>query len=58
VRSALATLPWVETRTIDASRETKTVHFGINDKRKFNQDQIKAALGPRYSKGLEVVFAP
>jgi predicted NAD-dependent protein-ADP-ribosyltransferase YbiA (DUF1768 family) len=33
VRNALETLPWVEQRTIAADRGSRTVAFGINDRR-------------------------
>jgi hypothetical protein len=58
VRSALATLPWVEKRTIAADRATRTARFGINDKSQFSLEKIKEALGPRYSRGLELVEGP
>jgi hypothetical protein len=58
VRSALATLPWVESRTIEASRETKTARFGINDKRQFSMDEIRKVLPSRYRSGLQLVSGP
>jgi hypothetical protein len=58
VRDALATLPWVEQRTIDADRGTHTVTFGVNDRSKFSMDKIKQALAPRYRRGLAIVEGP
>jgi hypothetical protein len=58
VRDALATLPWVEQRTIAADRGSRTVTFGINDRSKFSLDKIKQALAPRYRKGLALVEGP
>jgi hypothetical protein len=58
VRSALASLPWVEPKTITADRATKNVHFGVNDKSKFSEAAVKRALPARYRTGLTVVSAP
>ena len=43
MRDALATLPWVETGTIDADRATRTVRFGINDQSQFSLDKVSEA---------------
>ena len=58
MRNALATLPWVEQRTIEPDRSTKRVRFGINDKSKFNEEELKQALSGKYRKGLTVVSGP
>lgn len=58
MRGALATLPWVEKGTIDADRSTRTVRFGVTDKRQFNLEAVRRALPARYRSGLELLSGP
>jgi hypothetical protein len=58
VRDALATLPWVEQKTIQADRATKTAKFGVNDKAAFDLSEIEGALSSKYRRGLRVVDGP
>jgi hypothetical protein len=58
VRDALATLPWVEQKTIQADRASKTVKFGVNDKKAFNLNEIEETLSSKYRKGLRIIEGP
>jgi hypothetical protein len=58
VRDALATLPWVEKDSIEASRSTKKVVFGIKDKSQFDLDKLKATLSKKYQTGLRLEDGP
>ena len=55
---ALATLPWVESGTIEANRSTRMVEFGINSKSSYSEDSLRNVLPSRYRKDMEVVEAP
>jgi hypothetical protein len=44
VRSALATLPWVEHGSIKTDIDTQDVRFKIKGKESWNEDAIRAAL--------------
>ena len=49
MRKALATLPWVEYRTIETDVDSRQVKFGVNDKSKFDADALRQALkGQRF----------
>jgi type IV secretory pathway component VirB8 len=55
VRDALATLPWVETSTIDANRDLRQVKFTVKDKSQFDLEACKkviATAGYDYTKLL------
>ena len=64
MRHALASLPWVEERTIKADRDTHAVEFGINDRAALDKtgtaldaghaEALKKALGDRYRKDMSV----
>jgi hypothetical protein len=54
VRNALASLPWVEQKTIEPNRDTHLVKFGINDRSAFNEEEMANVLGPRYRKDMTV----
>jgi hypothetical protein len=58
VREALASLPWVDDDSNRADRITHKVRFGIYDKSKFDLDQIREALPPRFREGVELVSGP
>jgi hypothetical protein len=58
VRDALATLPWVEPDTITPDKATLKVSFGINDRDKFDFEELKGKLGAKYQKGLKLEQAP
>jgi hypothetical protein len=59
VRNALASLPWVEQRTIETHKPQRLdVTFGINDKSAFSEDDITRVLGGSYAPGWKVVKGP
>jgi len=58
VRKALATLPWVEYRTIEADKDTHKVTFGINDRKSYSEEALTAALPKRFRTGLKVRQGP
>lgn len=55
---ALTTLPWVESDTIKADGKKRQVKFTLKSGAKINMDELKEALGPRYSDGVKVLTAP
>ncbi len=54
MRRALATLPWVETRTIQPDKHTLHVRFGINDRAAFDEAEIRSVLGSHYGRTMVV----
>jgi hypothetical protein len=58
VSEALITLPWVESDTIKTDAKKRQVLFTVKDSKQFNLDELKAALGPRYSDGVKVLDGP
>jgi hypothetical protein len=44
VRSALATLPWVEQGTIQTDVSTREVRFNLKDKTVWSEAEVKKAL--------------
>ena len=54
----LASLPWVEKDSIEPSRSTKKVVFGIKDKKAFDYEQLKDALPKKYQNGLRLEEEP
>lgn len=58
MREALASLPWVDDNSNKADQITHHVRFGIYDKSKFNLDEIREVLPPRFREGLELVSGP
>ena len=55
---ALATLPWVEQGSIKADRASRSVRFGINDKKLFSLEEIRTTLAAKYQGGLAVASGP
>ena len=50
MRKALATLPWVEQKSIQIDIPTREVRFNLTDKTAWNEDEVKTALkGQRFS---------
>ena len=56
--TALATLPWVESATIQTDAKKRQVKFVVKDRAKFNMDEISDALGPRYNYGVKLLTGP
>jgi hypothetical protein len=44
VRTALATLPWVEQETIQTNVDTQEVRFNLKDKTAWNEEAVTKAL--------------
>jgi hypothetical protein len=58
VRTALATLPWVEAATIRTDAKKRQAKFAVKDRAKFNMDELKRALGDRYEYKVRVLTGP
>ncbi|HVK09013.1 MAG TPA: hypothetical protein VM597_09580 [Gemmataceae bacterium] len=59
MRDALATLPWVETDSIQPSREKRQVKFTVKDKAKFDFEAVKKALADKgYDSGAKILTGP
>ena len=58
MRDALTTLPWVEPKSIAADRKTQQAKFTVKDKKAFNMEELKKALGERYGEGVSVLAGP
>ncbi len=56
--AALTTLPWVEPDTIATDGKKRQVKFTVKDRAKFNMEEIKRALGPRYDDGVKILAGP
>ncbi|QJW96380.1 hypothetical protein [Frigoriglobus tundricola] len=56
--AALTTLPWVEPDTIATDGKKRQVKFTVKDRAKFDMDEVKRALGPRYADGVKVLTPP
>ena len=56
--AALTTLPWVEPDTIAIDSKKRQVKFTVKDRAKFNMDEVKQALGSRYSDGVKILTGP
>ncbi len=55
---ALASLPWVEPGSIKADGKKRQAKFTVTDAKKFNMDEVKRALGDRYSGGVKMLTGP
>jgi hypothetical protein len=58
VSEALISLPWVDSDTIKTDGKKRQARFIVKDRAKFNLDELKRALGPRYSDGVQVLTGP
>ncbi|MCU0703930.1 MAG: hypothetical protein MUF18_08135 [Fimbriiglobus sp.] len=61
MRSAIATLPWVETSTIKTDASKLQVKFTVKDAKQFKDEEVIAALkekGSRYSSGAKKLTGP
>ena len=58
MRNALATLPWVEPKSIVADRKIQQAKFTVKDKTAFNLDEVKQVLGDQYRDGVTVLAGP
>ena len=44
MQKALATLPWVEQKSIDTEVKTREVRFNLKDKTAWNEEEVRKAL--------------
>ncbi len=58
MRSALATLPWVEQGSIQTDVDRREVRFNLKDKSAFDEDAIKQALKAQRFPVVTVTRAP
>ena len=58
MRTALATLPWVEQGSITADVGTHLATFAVNNKSKFNLEQVKEALKEQQFPEVELISGP
>ncbi len=59
MRDALATLPWVETDSIQPNRDKRQVKFTVADKAKFDFEAVKKVLADAgYDSGAKVLTGP
>jgi hypothetical protein len=59
VRDALATLPWVESSSIEADRGKRQVKFTVTDREKFDFQEVKKLLDDKgYGSGVKVLAGP
>jgi len=58
VSNALTTLPWVESDSIKIDARKRQAKFTVTDRAKFNMDELKEALGSRYSSGVKLLAGP
>lgn len=59
MRDALATLPWVETDSIQPNRDKRQVKFTVKDRAKFDFEAVKKALAEQgYDSGARVLTGP
>ena len=56
--AALAGLPWVDPDTIKIDAKKRQAKFTVKDRAKFSLDELKRALGPRYSYNMKVLTEP
>jgi hypothetical protein len=58
VRKALATLPWVEQKSIQTNVDTREVRFNLKDKSSFNEEAVRQALNAQGFPEVTVKSAP
>jgi hypothetical protein len=58
VRKALATLPWVEQKSVQTDTNRREVRFNLNDKTAFSENAVKDALKGEGFPVVTVTSAP
>jgi hypothetical protein len=58
VSEALISLPWVDSDNIKTDLKKRQARFKVKDRAKFNVDELRRALGPRYGDGMKVLAGP
>ena len=54
----LTRLPWVDADTIKTDAVKLQVRFKLKDAAKFNLDEVKQTLHPRYHDGVKLLAGP
>ena len=57
-KEALASLPWVDSKTVNADTITQQVRFGVSDMTKFDEGQLKDAFKKKHFDKVEVLNKP
>jgi hypothetical protein len=58
VSEALASLPWVETRSIVADRKTRQAKFTVTDRNKFDIEAVKDVVRNAGYPGTKLLTPP
>jgi hypothetical protein len=58
VTRALAALPWVEPRSIQADRRTRQVRFTVTDRRQFNVVKVRDAIAAAGYRRTDLLAGP
>lgn len=56
--AALATLPWVERRSIQADRRTRQVRFTVTDRAMFNVQKVRDAIAAAGYRRTDLLTGP
>ncbi len=54
-KAALASLPWVDQKSVEADPKTEQVRFGVSDMTQFDEQQLKDAFKKRNFPTIEVL---
>ena len=55
---ALISLPWVDSESIKTDAKKRQARFKVKDRAKFDMDEVRQALGPRYADGVKLLAGP
>ena len=58
VGEALISLSWVDSDTLKIDAARRQARFKVKDREQFNMDEVKRALGKRYSYGVKLLAGP
>jgi hypothetical protein len=58
VRDALLTLPWVESDSIETSKELRQVRFKVKDKAQFDLEAAKKAISAKGYDNVKLLSGP
>ena len=57
-KDALASLPWVDQKTVDINVDKQQVRFGVSDMKQFDEDQLRKAFADKKFKDVKVLERP
>ena len=57
-KQALASLPWVDQKNVQADITRQEVHFGVTDMSQFNETDLKDAFKNKDFPNVEVLSKP